>query len=160
MTGIRFPARAKHTPLLHRVKTDSGAYPASYPMGTGGREVYPRRWSGRGVKLITHHLVPRLRMMELYLHSPISLRGIMINYIIEYRNNFSLLWTKWWNIWGRYVCETLSLIWGKETYLVNSTKGFTACVEEYEIILGQNFGLKVQWLEATHGTKIYQGKYR
>jgi hypothetical protein len=33
-----------------------------------------------GVKLTTHlHLVPKSRMVELYLHSPISLRGVVLN---------------------------------------------------------------------------------
>jgi hypothetical protein len=34
----------------------------------------------RSVKLTTHlHLVPRLRMVELYLHSLIRLHGVMLN---------------------------------------------------------------------------------
>jgi hypothetical protein len=38
----------------------------------------PGREIGRGVKLTTHfHLVPRSRMLELYLHSPICLSGIL-----------------------------------------------------------------------------------
>jgi hypothetical protein len=45
----------------HSVQTGCGANPASYPMGTGGR--FPGT---------THpHLVPRIRMIKLYLHSPI-----------------------------------------------------------------------------------------
>jgi hypothetical protein len=37
-------------------------------------------------KLTTHiHLVPRSRMVELYLNSPICLHGIVLNYIIKYR---------------------------------------------------------------------------
>jgi hypothetical protein len=36
--------------------------------------------SDRGVKLITHlHLVWRSRMVELYLHSPICLPGLVLN---------------------------------------------------------------------------------
>jgi hypothetical protein len=36
--------------------------------------------SGRGVKLTTHfHLLPRLSMVELYLHSLIYLHGIVFN---------------------------------------------------------------------------------
>jgi hypothetical protein len=35
---------------------------------------------GRGVKLITDlHLVPTPRMVELYLHSPVSLHGVVLN---------------------------------------------------------------------------------
>jgi hypothetical protein len=40
------------------------------------------------VKLSTHlQLVPRSRMVELYLHSPIRFHGIVLNYIMEYRDN-------------------------------------------------------------------------
>jgi hypothetical protein len=52
--------------LLHNVQTGSWAHLASYPMGT------------RGVKPTTHfHLVPRSRMIELYLHSPIFPLGLI-----------------------------------------------------------------------------------
>jgi hypothetical protein len=45
-------------------------------MGTG---TFPRGQSGRGVKLTPHlHLVPRSRMMELYIHSAICLHGTML----------------------------------------------------------------------------------
>jgi hypothetical protein len=33
---VRFPARAGNFSLYHRVQNGSGAYPASYPMGTRG----------------------------------------------------------------------------------------------------------------------------
>jgi hypothetical protein len=33
---VRFPAGAWNFSLHHLVQTDSGAHPASYPMGTGG----------------------------------------------------------------------------------------------------------------------------
>jgi hypothetical protein len=36
----RFPAGAGNFSLHHRVQNGSGAYPASYPMGTGGS--FPR----------------------------------------------------------------------------------------------------------------------
>jgi hypothetical protein len=38
MTGVRFPAEAMKGffSVRHRVRTGSGAHPASYPMGTGG----------------------------------------------------------------------------------------------------------------------------
>jgi hypothetical protein len=35
--GVRFPARAADLSLLHSVQTGSGAHPASYPVGTGGK---------------------------------------------------------------------------------------------------------------------------
>jgi hypothetical protein len=37
-----------------------------------------RGLSGRGVKLTPHHLVPRSRKVELYLHSPIRRHGIVL----------------------------------------------------------------------------------
>jgi hypothetical protein len=41
---------------------------------------FPRGKNGRGVKLITHlHLVPRLRMVKLYLHSPILFHGVVLS---------------------------------------------------------------------------------
>jgi hypothetical protein len=33
---VRFPAGAENSSLHHRIQYDSGAHPASYPMGTGG----------------------------------------------------------------------------------------------------------------------------
>jgi hypothetical protein len=40
------------------------------------------RYSGWGVKLIAHlHLGRRSRMVELYLHFPICIRGILLNYL-------------------------------------------------------------------------------
>jgi hypothetical protein len=46
------------------------------------RGPFPRRKRGRGVKLTSHfHLVPRLRMMESYLHSPTRLPGVVLNYL-------------------------------------------------------------------------------
>jgi hypothetical protein len=74
---VSIPGRAKFS-LLHGVQTDSGANPiTSYPMGIGGD--FPRGYSGQDPKLTTHfHLVPRSRMVELYLHSPICLHGIVL----------------------------------------------------------------------------------
>jgi hypothetical protein len=76
---VQFPA-VQYLYLCHGVQTESRAHPASYPMCTGGS--FPRRQSGRGVKLTTHlYLVPRSRMLELYLHSPICLHGIVLNWL-------------------------------------------------------------------------------
>jgi hypothetical protein len=33
--------------------------------------------------------VPRLRMVELYLHFSIGLHGVVLNYIVKYRDNFT-----------------------------------------------------------------------
>jgi hypothetical protein len=35
--------------------------------------------SGKGVKLATHHLVPRSRMVDLYIHFLVRLYGVMLN---------------------------------------------------------------------------------
>jgi hypothetical protein len=60
-------AGARDLSLLHTVQTGSGAHQASYTMGTGGD------------KLTIHlHLVPILRMGELYLHYSIRLQGVVL----------------------------------------------------------------------------------
>jgi hypothetical protein len=51
-------------------------HPASYPVAT------------RGMKLTTHFRVLK-RMVELYLHSPICPHGLVLNYIIECKDNFT-----------------------------------------------------------------------
>jgi hypothetical protein len=49
-------------------------------LSNGYRRLFPRGKSSRGVKLTTHlHLAPRSRMVELYLYSPMSLPGIVLN---------------------------------------------------------------------------------
>jgi hypothetical protein len=64
--------------VLRNVQSGYGAQPAFYPMGSGSSFAFVK--SARGVKLTTHlHLVPRLRMVELHLHSPIYLYGIVLN---------------------------------------------------------------------------------
>jgi hypothetical protein len=55
----------------------------------GYREIFPRKWSGLGVKLTTHlHLPSGSRMLKLYLNSPHTSwwRGV---YLIKYRDNFT-----------------------------------------------------------------------
>jgi hypothetical protein len=64
MAGVHFPAGARDISLIHNVQTNFGVHPVSYHMGAGG--YFP------GEKVADHHLhlVPRSRMMELYLHFP------------------------------------------------------------------------------------------
>jgi hypothetical protein len=53
-------------------------------LSNGYGELNPRgvKQSSGGVNLTTHlHLVPRPRKMELYLHSPICLHGILLNWL-------------------------------------------------------------------------------
>jgi hypothetical protein len=59
---------------LLSVQTGSEAHPG-YPKGTGG--------SFPGVKLLVTHLrlVTRLQILELYLHSPTPLHGVVINWL-------------------------------------------------------------------------------
>jgi hypothetical protein len=47
------------------------------------RAVEPlKKKSGRDVKLTAHlHLVPRSRMVELYVHSPTCIHGLVLNYL-------------------------------------------------------------------------------
>jgi hypothetical protein len=68
--------------LLQSVQTDSGAHPASYPISTGGS--FPRGRAARDMKLTIHlQLTPRSGMVEPYLHSPINLHGVKLNYCIQ-----------------------------------------------------------------------------
>jgi hypothetical protein len=70
--GVRFLVEARDFSLYHSVQTGSRALPAFYQMVILGYSTRSRAAWGRDVKLTTHlHLVPRLRMVEVYLHSPI-----------------------------------------------------------------------------------------
>jgi hypothetical protein len=77
--GIRLSVRPTDLyPLPHNDQIDYGTYPASCTMST--RSCSLRRQSGRGVEPATHlYLVQRLRMVELYLHSPIRLHKVVFN---------------------------------------------------------------------------------
>jgi hypothetical protein len=78
MIGVRFSARAENYSLRHRVQTCSGAHPAYCPMRTGdsfpgvkrpGREADHSRPSSAEVG----------ECVELYLHFPIRLNGVVLN---------------------------------------------------------------------------------
>jgi hypothetical protein len=46
----------------------------------GHRGLFPKRKSGQGLKLSNHfHLVPRPKLVEIYLYSPIRLHGAVLN---------------------------------------------------------------------------------
>jgi hypothetical protein len=52
--------------------------------GSGKRFFSLQRPDRLRMKLTTHlHLVPRIRMVELYLHSPIYLHGVVLNYLSQ-----------------------------------------------------------------------------
>jgi hypothetical protein len=79
------PGRGKRFSLFRNVQTGSALSPISYTMDTGGR-FFPE---DRGEKLTTHlHLVPRSRMMELYLHSPFTSRCLL-----KPRDNFTFYYS-------------------------------------------------------------------
>jgi hypothetical protein len=77
-SGARFPAGPRDFSLHHRVQTVPGAHPASYSMSTGG--FLPGGKAAGVMKLTTHHLVPRSRIVKLYLHSPPCLYGIVFKF--------------------------------------------------------------------------------
>jgi hypothetical protein len=69
--------RARDFSLLNSVQTGSGAHPASYLMCIGGPFLEGK--AAGGLKLTTRlHLVPRSKMVELYLH-PMRLYGVVLN---------------------------------------------------------------------------------
>jgi len=78
MTRAKFTAGVIFTFFPHSVQTRPGAQPVSYEMGTV--DFNTKRETAGGVKLTTHHnLMPKPRMLELYLHSPTCLHGIVLN---------------------------------------------------------------------------------
>jgi hypothetical protein len=64
---------------LHSFKSSSGAHPTSYPMGT--RDFFSVGKAAGAWNWAHLHLVSRLRMVQLYLHSPMRLNGIVINWL-------------------------------------------------------------------------------
>jgi hypothetical protein len=78
--GFNSRTQGKDFSLLHNLQTGSDAHPASYTVGTGAS--FPEGYSSRSEKPTTHlHLVLRLRMVTLYLHTPICLHGLVFNYL-------------------------------------------------------------------------------
>jgi hypothetical protein len=65
---VRFPAGAGNFSLHHRVQNDSGAHPASYPMGTGALSLGVK-WPGRESDNSPPSSAEVKECMELYLHS-------------------------------------------------------------------------------------------
>jgi hypothetical protein len=79
-TKVRFLAGTRELSLFHRVQAGSGAYPTSCPVGTGGcvPGVKQQEYEADHSPLSSADV---LRMVELYLHSPMCLHSIVINYI-------------------------------------------------------------------------------
>jgi hypothetical protein len=67
------PGRNKRFSLLDIVQTDSGAHPAPYSMGIGINR------PGREADHYSPPLMPRSRIVELYLHSLTSFHGVVLN---------------------------------------------------------------------------------
>jgi hypothetical protein len=73
------PSKVKVVSIVHCVQTCSGVQRVPGAL--------PRRRSVRGVNMTTYlHLVPRLRMVELFLHSTIDHNDS----VFEYRDNLTL----------------------------------------------------------------------
>jgi hypothetical protein len=67
------------------------------------------RVESQGMKLTTHFdLLPMSRMVELYIHSPKWLPGIMLNDAIKYRDSFTL----------PYLTSTFHSIWPELTDII------------------------------------------
>jgi hypothetical protein len=62
--------------LLHSVQTFSGVYPICYPVCTGVLSPGVKR---EGCEFDHLHVMRRLRMMELYLYSPMPLHGVVLS---------------------------------------------------------------------------------
>jgi hypothetical protein len=75
---VRFPSGAGNFSLHHRVQNGSGAHPASYPMGTRGSFT-----GGKAAGVEADHSSPSSaevkECVELYLHSPIHLHGVVLS---------------------------------------------------------------------------------
>jgi hypothetical protein len=77
-----FDSRQRRVFLLRSVQTDHVGHPASYPMSTEVKRPC--------VKLVNHlHPMPRLRMMDLLLHSLISFHSTALK-LVMHRDNFTL----------------------------------------------------------------------
>jgi hypothetical protein len=74
---VRVPAGAVNFSFHHRVHTGSGAHPASYPMGA--RDSFPGvKRPGRKTDHSPLSSTEVKECVELYLHSPISLDGVVL----------------------------------------------------------------------------------
>jgi hypothetical protein len=85
ITTVRSGRPRNQSSIPDRVKTSvssagCGTHPASYTVGTIGSSVANKIGPGSEVKLTTHvNLLMTYRMVELHLHSPIRLSGIVRN---------------------------------------------------------------------------------
>jgi hypothetical protein len=75
---VRFPAGVGNFSLHHRVQNGSGAHPASYKMGTRGSLTVGKE-SGEWSWPLTSTWWRGQECVELYLHSPIRLHGVVLS---------------------------------------------------------------------------------
>jgi hypothetical protein len=75
---VRFPEGAGNFSLHHRVQNSSGVHPASYPMGTRGSFPGVKR-TGREANNSHPSSAEFKKCVELYLHSPIRLHGVVLS---------------------------------------------------------------------------------
>jgi hypothetical protein len=77
-TRVRLPAGAGNFSLYHRVQNGSGVHPAFYPMGSRGSFLGVKR-----PRREADHSPPSnaevKELVELYLHSPIRLHGVVLS---------------------------------------------------------------------------------
>jgi len=78
MIGIRIPTGDENLSLQHRVQTDSGAHPASYPICIGALSLGLKR-PGREADHSPPSSAEVIECVELYLHSPVRLRGVVLS---------------------------------------------------------------------------------
>jgi hypothetical protein len=69
-------SRVRNFSLMHSVQTGSEAHPVFFTGGTSDFSVVVKRPVGEAGH---YHLVPRLKMMELYLHYAICLHALVFN---------------------------------------------------------------------------------
>jgi hypothetical protein len=81
---VRFPVGAGNFSLHRRVQNCSGTHPGSYPMGTRGS------FPGREADHSPPSSVEVKEWVELYLHSPIRLHGVVLSSKTKHRDTFTL----------------------------------------------------------------------
>jgi hypothetical protein len=75
---VRLPAGAGNSSLHHRVQNGSGAHPVSHPMGTRGSFLGVKRL-GREADHSPPSSAEVKECVELYLHYPIRLHGVVLS---------------------------------------------------------------------------------
>jgi hypothetical protein len=90
--GIQFLAGAGSFSLLHSAQTSSGAYPASYPMGTGTS--FPRGKVSRARSWPPH---PSAKVKNAWCCTSIPKYVFMAWCLVKHRDNFTFTLPYWWH---------------------------------------------------------------